>query len=107
METIFFQSRAAKLAVHRIDPRIHFALNCGAISCPAIAYYNAEILDQQLQEAEKKFVEEEFKVDLDNQKIICSKLFRLYKNDFPVKYLSDKRYKGFKVKYKPYYFSVV
>lgn len=31
-----------------LDPRIHFALNCGAQSCPPIAVYKAEQLDAQL-----------------------------------------------------------
>jgi hypothetical protein len=30
------------------DPRIHFALNCGAQSCPPIAVYEADQLDSQL-----------------------------------------------------------
>jgi len=34
--------------VERLDPRIHFALNCGAASCPPIAAYDPERLDEQL-----------------------------------------------------------
>lgn len=34
-----------------LDYRIHFALNCGARSCPPIAYYTVDGLDKQLQQA--------------------------------------------------------
>lgn len=34
--------------VERVDPRIHFALNCGAASCPPFAAYEAPRIDTQL-----------------------------------------------------------
>ena len=34
--------------VEQVDPRIHFALNCGAASCPPFAAYDASRLDVQL-----------------------------------------------------------
>ena len=39
------------------DPRIHFALNCGAVSCPPIAVYEGESLDEQLDIATEGFLE--------------------------------------------------
>jgi hypothetical protein len=49
--------------VHQIlrpmgDPRIHFALNCAAIGCPALASvaYTAADLDRQLEAAVRRFV---------------------------------------------------
>ena len=33
----------AEAAVHEVDPRIHFALVCGAKSCPPIKTYSAEV----------------------------------------------------------------
>ena len=42
----FLTSKAVmKLAVSEIDFRIHFALNCGAKSCPPIAFYQYPRLD--------------------------------------------------------------
>ena len=41
-----------------MDYRIHFALNCGAKSCPAISFYSAKTLDQQLTTAENNFIEQ-------------------------------------------------
>ncbi len=37
-----------ELRVRRVDPRIHFALNCGAASCPPFAAYEASRIDAQL-----------------------------------------------------------
>ena len=41
-----FGSRDPRRAhmVAKVDPRIHFALNCGAESCPPIAVYEAKYL---------------------------------------------------------------
>ena len=36
-------------APSRLDPRIHFALNCGARSCPPIRAYGAAELDPELE----------------------------------------------------------
>ena len=40
-----------KFRVKKVDYRIHFTLNCGASSCPSIAYYKPEGLDEQLDMA--------------------------------------------------------
>ena len=34
-----------QLMVEQVDPRIHFALNCGALSCPPIAFYNSKQIE--------------------------------------------------------------
>jgi hypothetical protein len=39
-----------------LDPRIHFALNCGANSCPAIRYYEAGSLEEELGGAATAFL---------------------------------------------------
>ena len=36
------------MAVDVIDFRIHFALNCGAKSCPPIAFYSYDKINDQL-----------------------------------------------------------
>jgi hypothetical protein len=40
-----------KFRLETIDYRIHFALNCGAKSCPPIALYRADEIDSQLDKA--------------------------------------------------------
>ena len=39
-----------------LDPRIHFALNCGAKSCPPIRVYSPPNLDSQLNRAAASFL---------------------------------------------------
>jgi hypothetical protein len=69
------------LAVAPVDPRIHFALNCGARSCPPVGVYRPAALDGQLELAARNFVNEE--VTLDGRgRVACSKLFRWYGRDF-------------------------
>ena len=42
--------------VHRVDARIHFALNCAATSCPPIAAYRVERVDEQLEVAARSYL---------------------------------------------------
>lgn len=45
----FFPAKWEKeLRVKQVDWRIHFALNCGAKSCPQVAIYDPYMLDEQL-----------------------------------------------------------
>ena len=44
--------------VEEEDGRIHFALNCGAKSCPPVAVYQAERLNEQLDISAKKYLKE-------------------------------------------------
>jgi Protein of unknown function, DUF547 len=69
------------LAVAPADPRIHFALNCGARSCPPVGAYRPAALDGQLELATRSFVNEEVTLD-DRGRVACSKLFRWYGRDF-------------------------
>ena len=47
------------LRVSTLDSRIHFALNCGAKSCPPIAFYNPENLNTQLDVAATSYLTSE------------------------------------------------
>lgn len=42
--------------VDTLDSRIHFALNCGAKSCPPIAFYDPEAINRQLDLAAKAYL---------------------------------------------------
>jgi hypothetical protein len=44
------------LAVKKADPRTYFALNCGAISCPPIAFYSSYNIEKQLDLSQKVFI---------------------------------------------------
>lgn len=71
-----------KLAVERIDYRLHFALNCGAVSCPPIAFYQADKIDQQLEWAAASFLEQETVLDTDARVAYLSRLGFWYLGDF-------------------------
>jgi len=74
------------LVLQDVDPRIHFALNCGAKSCPPIRFYDPTKLDQQLDKATRGFMKANTKViqsKNDNTIVITlSKLLDYYKGDF-------------------------
>mmetsp|Transcript_28729 Transcript_28729/g.69892 ORF Transcript_28729/g.69892 Transcript_28729/m.69892 type:complete len:371 (+) Transcript_28729:172-1284(+) len=71
-------------AVVRLDPRIHFGLNCGAKSCPSIRYYTPENVDSSLQLAASLFVgdDDEVGVDEDNKIVRMSMIFSWFREDF-------------------------
>lgn len=51
---------------HRVadpDPRIHFALNCGAASCPAVTAYDADDVDDRLDRAAASYLRSETVVE--------------------------------------------
>lgn len=48
--------RRRMMMVEPFDPRIHFALVCGAESCPPISFYRGDRLDAQLNQAAGNFI---------------------------------------------------
>jgi hypothetical protein len=70
------------------DPRVHFALNCGARSCPPVSFYEGETLDEALQTAAEGFCEDDANVDVvantttNKTTVRLSKLFSWYRGDF-------------------------
>lgn len=68
--------------VDKLDPRIHFTLNCGATSCPPVAYYNPERLDEQLQLATESFVSQTSVFSKEENTLTVSELFDWYAEDF-------------------------
>jgi hypothetical protein len=68
------------------DPRIHAAINCASFSCPLLrneAYY-ASRLDEQLNDAMRKFVNDPQRNQLDKSNIKISKIFSWFAGDFKV-----------------------
>jgi len=65
------------------DPRIHFALVCGARSCPPIGFYEAEQIEFQLELAAMSFINSP-QVDIIPEEGILrmSMIFKWYKADF-------------------------
>jgi hypothetical protein len=69
-------------APSRLDPRVHFALNCGARSCPPIRAYKPESLDEQLDDASHAYLESETRLEPDRRRVTLPRLMRLYAADF-------------------------
>lgn len=68
-------------ALSTLDPRVHFALNCGARSCPPIAAYEAARWDAQLDLATRSYLASECRVVGDV--VHLPWLMKLYARDFP------------------------
>jgi len=78
----FPASHIKKLAVEEINWRIHFALNCGAISCPPIAFYDAEQLEHQLELATASFLGQEIVINEETKTLEVTKIMFWFKGDF-------------------------
>ncbi len=68
--------------VSETDGRVHFALNCGAKSCPSIAIYSAVNLDEELDIIAEKFLERTTTYDKSENEVNITVLFSWFKGDF-------------------------
>ena len=70
------------LRVKRLDPRIHFALNCGANSCPPIFNYSSNTLDSTLDRATKNYLLESSVISSCHGEVHAPRLLLWYLGDF-------------------------
>ena len=68
--------------VDKTDGRIHFALNCGAKSCPYVATYDARFMDEQLDEIASQFLNRTSMYKPDEEKVYVTSLFSWFRGDF-------------------------
>lgn len=73
------------------DPRIHFAVNCASIGCPALRAeaYRGSKLDQQLDEQTALFLNDRSRNRVEKATIKLSSIFKWYREDF------EKGWQGF------------
>lgn len=66
------------------DPRVHFAINCAAKSCPPLRSgpYRGGGLDQQLDEMTSAFINDSLRNRLEGNKLYVSKIFDWFEEDF-------------------------
>lgn len=68
------------------DPRVHFALNCSAVSCPTLPNtpFPAQTIDQELDNEARKFVNDprHVRVDTAERTVYLSEIFKFYAEDF-------------------------
>ncbi|PHI20012.1 hypothetical protein CEQ90_09730 [Lewinellaceae bacterium SD302] len=66
------------------DPRIHFAVNCAAASCPPLhnKAFTANGLDATLTSLTKRFINNPAYNDIGSEEAVVSKIFEWYAEDF-------------------------
>lgn len=62
--------------------RIHFALNCGAKSCPPVNIYDPETLDAQLDEMQLAYLTRMTSYLKDERKVVTTPLASWFRGDF-------------------------
>ncbi len=98
------------LMVGEVDGRIHFALNCGAVSCPPIAFYQSATLDQQLEQATEVLLTANTEVIPAEKTVLTTELLKWYADDFggntAVRQLLERHLgqdlSGYQINYHPY-----
>ncbi|XP_043226984.1 uncharacterized protein LOC122384072 isoform X1 [Amphibalanus amphitrite] len=73
-----------RLSLERAEPRIHFALNCGAKSCPPIKTFSAQNIQSELDLASASYLETDDGIRLEPAKgvVHLSTLLKWYRSDF-------------------------
>lgn len=74
--------RRAEFALEEKDPRVHFALNCGAKSCPPVKKFTAEAINEELRISAMAFCEENSIIDSEKRQLHLSKILYWYMDDF-------------------------
>jgi len=66
------------------DPRVHFAINCAAFSCPPLRFepYIGSKLDQQLDDAAGAFINNPKRNYINGNTLYVSKIFKWFSEDF-------------------------
>ncbi len=66
------------------DPLVHFAINCASKGCPPLRSepYRGDVLDQQLDEMARAFINDPRHNRLEGKKLYVSSIFKWFKEDF-------------------------
>jgi Protein of unknown function, DUF547 len=66
------------------DPRVHFAINCSAASCPPLRSepYLGSSLDQQLDQSTRSFINNPNSYRFDGDTLYVSRIFEWFSEDF-------------------------
>lgn len=65
-----------------LDPRIHFAINCGAASCPAVLVYEAAEVDRSLDDATRSYLDRSVEYDPDRDRVRVPRVCLWFVGDF-------------------------
>lgn len=80
-----------------IDPRIHFALNCGAASCPPVAVFDPERVGDQLDKTTKNYLERTTDYHPESNIAEVTRLMSWFRGDFGGKEGAKKMLKRYDV----------
>jgi hypothetical protein len=66
------------------DPRVHFAINCAAKSCPPLRPepFSGNILDRQLGDSTRSFINDPKSYKLEDNELYISRIFKWFSEDF-------------------------
>jgi hypothetical protein len=66
------------------DPRVHFAINCAAKSCPPLRPepFSGNILDRQLDDSTRSFINDPQSYRLEDNELYVSRIFKWFSEDF-------------------------
>jgi len=82
---IFISAFEKRFRLEKLDFRIHFALNCGARSCPPIAFYKPEEINRQLDLATKVYLKNEVEYFSEENRVNVPAIFSWFRGDFGCK----------------------
>ncbi len=82
LSKIFPPNIEKKYRVDKIDYRIHFALNCGAKSCPAVFAYDSKNINEQLDKATKSYMIANASYDKTKNILFVPSLMSWFRGDF-------------------------
>lgn len=78
----FSDETIEKLQCEEVDERIHFALNCGAVSCPPVKIYTLNNYESEMEASTKSFLKAETTFLKVENIVITTRLFQWYQGDF-------------------------
>lgn len=66
------------------DPRVHFAINCAAKSCPPLypEAFVGDRLDAQLDDATRSFINDPNQYRIEGDTLVVSRIFKWFGEDF-------------------------
>tara|TARA_R100001143_G_scaffold63596_1_gene73236 strand:- start:15397 stop:16242 length:846 start_codon:yes stop_codon:yes gene_type:complete len=82
MRNWFIDDVEKRLMWDEIDPRIHFALNCGAKSCPYIAVFDPDRVEEQLTLITRKYLNETTEYNPEDNVAKVTRLISWFRGDF-------------------------
>jgi len=83
------------------DPRIHFAVNCASIGCPALRAeaFTGQALDAQLEDQTRKFLSDRSRNRLSGTNLELSSIFKWCQKDFEAGWRGTQGLTGFLARY--------